>query len=73
MCAAHMVPVLRPLMPQAAHMAAFAAEQHPDDLPITPGNARRIIDMAETARQGGAGRAEVRQSRASAPKSEASS
>ncbi len=45
-CAAHMVPVLRPLMPQAAHLAAY---------PLTntlilmdyADNARRIVDLVE--------------------------
>ena len=46
MCAAHAVPVLRPLMPQAAHLAAFPQA---NTLLISDhaGNARRIIDMAE--------------------------
>jgi general secretion pathway protein D len=44
-CAAHMVPVLRPLMPQSAHLAAMP----PNVLLIVDraGNARRIVDMAE--------------------------
>jgi general secretion pathway protein D len=44
-CAAHMVPVLRPLMPQSAHLAAMP----PNLLLIVDraGNARRIVDMAE--------------------------
>jgi general secretion pathway protein D len=43
-CAAHMVPVLRPLMPQMAHLAAMP----PNLLLIVDraGNARRIVDMA---------------------------
>jgi general secretion pathway protein D len=43
-CAAHMVPVLRPLMPQSAHLAAMP----PNVLLIVDraGNARRIVDMA---------------------------
>jgi len=46
MCAAHSVPVLRPLMPQAAHLAAFPQA---NTLLISDhaANARRIIDMAE--------------------------
>ena len=46
MCAAHAVPVLRPLMPQAAHLAAFPQA---NALLISDhaANARRIIDMAE--------------------------
>ena len=46
MCAAQSVPVLRPLMPQAAHLAAFPQA---NILLISDhaGNARRIIDMAE--------------------------
>jgi len=46
MCAAQSVPVLRPLMPQAAHLAAFSQA---NTLLISDhaGNARRIIDMAE--------------------------
>jgi general secretion pathway protein D len=46
MCAAQSVPVLRPLMPQAAHLAAFAQT---NTLLISDhaANARRIVDMAE--------------------------
>jgi general secretion pathway protein D len=46
MCTAQAVPVLRPLMPQAAHLAAFAQA---NALLISDhaANARRIIDMAE--------------------------
>jgi len=46
MCTAQAVPVLRPLMPQAAHLAAFPQA---NTLLISDhaGNARRIIDMAE--------------------------
>ena len=46
MCAAQSVPVLRPLMPQAAHLAAFPQA---NILLISDhaGNARRIIEMAE--------------------------
>lgn len=46
MCAAQAVPVLRPLMPQAAHLAAFTQA---NTLLISDhaANARRIIDMAE--------------------------
>ena len=46
MCAAQAVPVLRPLMPQSAHLAAFPQA---NTLLISDhaGNARRIIDMAE--------------------------
>jgi len=45
-CAAHMVPVLRPLMPQAAHMAAYPPtntlilSDHAD-------NIRRIVEIVE--------------------------
>jgi general secretion pathway protein D len=44
-CSAHMVPVLRPLMPQAAHLAAMP----PNALIIVDraANARRIVDMVE--------------------------
>jgi general secretion pathway protein D len=43
---AHVVPVLRPLMPQAAHMAAFFQS---NTLIISDhaANARRIVDMVE--------------------------
>ena len=46
MCAAHAVPVLRPLLPQNAHLAAFPQA---NTLLIfdRAANARRIIDMAE--------------------------
>ena len=46
MCSAQSVPVLRPLMPQAAHLAAFPQA---NTLLISDraANARRIIDMAE--------------------------
>ena len=46
MCAAQAVPVLRPLMPQAAHLAAFVQA---NTLLISDhaGNARRIMDLAE--------------------------
>jgi general secretion pathway protein D len=46
MCSAQAVPVLRPLMPQAAHLAAFPQA---NTLLISDhaGNARRIIDIAE--------------------------
>jgi general secretion pathway protein D len=46
MCTAQAVPVLRPLMPQAAHLAAFAQA---NTLLISDhaANARRIIDLAE--------------------------
>jgi len=46
MCTAQAVPVLRPLMPQAAHLAAFPQA---NTLLISDhaANARRIIDMAE--------------------------
>ena len=45
-CTAHLVPILRPLMPQAAHLAAFPQSNslllsdHAD-------NARRILDVAD--------------------------
>jgi general secretion pathway protein D len=44
-CSAHMVPVLRPLMPQAAHLAAMP----PNALIVVDraANARRIVDMVE--------------------------
>ncbi len=44
-CSAHMVPVLRPLMPQSAHLAAMP----PNALIIVDraANARRIVDMVE--------------------------
>jgi general secretion pathway protein D len=43
---AHAVPVLRPLMPQSAHMAAFLQS---NTLIISDhvANARRIVDMVE--------------------------
>jgi len=46
MCAAQSVPVLRPLMPQAAHLAAFTQS---NTLLISDhaANARRIVEMAE--------------------------
>jgi general secretion pathway protein D len=46
MCAAQSVPVLRPLMPQAAHLAAFPQT---NTLLISDhaANARRIVEMAE--------------------------
>jgi general secretion pathway protein D len=46
MCSAQAVPILRPLMPQAAHLAAFPQANM---LLISDhaGNARRIIDVAE--------------------------
>jgi len=46
MCVAHAVPVLRPLMPQAAHMAAFFQS---NTLIISDhaSNARRIADIVE--------------------------
>src|SRR6187399_1086633 len=46
MCMAHAVPVLRPLMPQAAHMAAYPLS---NTLIISDhvANARRIVDMVE--------------------------
>ncbi|HYJ40856.1 MAG TPA: secretin N-terminal domain-containing protein [Steroidobacteraceae bacterium] len=46
MCMAHAVPVLRPLMPQAAHMAA---DVQSNSLIISDraANARRIVDMVE--------------------------
>ena len=46
MCAAHSVPVLRPLMPQAAHLAAFP-QANTLFISDHAGNARRIIDMVE--------------------------
>jgi general secretion pathway protein D len=44
-CSAHMVPVLRPLMPQSAHLAAMP----PNTLIVVDraANARRIVDMVE--------------------------
>ena len=46
MCTAQAVPVLRPLMPQAAHMAAYPLS---NTLIISDhaANARRIVDMVE--------------------------
>jgi general secretion pathway protein D len=46
MCMAQAVPVLRPLMPQAAHMASFAQS---NALIISDhvANARRLVDMVE--------------------------
>ena len=46
MCSAYAVPVLRPLMPQAAHLAAFTQA---NTLLIADhaANARRIVDMLE--------------------------
>jgi general secretion pathway protein D len=46
MCSAQAVPVLRPLMPQAAHLAAFPQA---NTLLISDhaANARRIVDLAE--------------------------
>jgi general secretion pathway protein D len=46
MCSAQAVPVLRPLMPQNAHLAAFPQA---NTLLISDraGNARRIVEMAE--------------------------
>ena len=46
MCVAQAVPVLRPLMPQAAHMAA---DVQSNTLIISDraANARRIVDMVE--------------------------
>jgi len=51
MCTAHAVPVLRPLMPQNAHLAAFPQA---NTLLISDraANARRIIDMAERLDKG---------------------
>jgi general secretion pathway protein D len=44
-CSAHLVPVLRPLMPQSAHLAAMP----PNALIVVDraANARRIVDMVE--------------------------
>ena len=58
MCMAHAVPVLRPLMPQAAHMAAFRAEQHADHL-RSCGQRAPHRRHGRAARQGGARRPEV--------------
>ena len=46
LCVAHVVPILRPLMPQAAHMAA---SWQSNSLIISDhvANARRIVDMVE--------------------------
>ena len=54
-CAAFMVPVLRPLMPQAAHLAA---EVQTNSLIINDraGNVRRIAEMVEQLVSGGAGK-----------------
>jgi general secretion pathway protein D len=46
MCAAYAVPVLRPLMPQAAHLAALP-QANALLISDRAANARRIIDMAE--------------------------
>jgi general secretion pathway protein D len=45
-CAAHMVPVLRPLMPQSAHLAAYPPT---NTLILTDhaDNARRIVELVE--------------------------
>jgi general secretion pathway protein D len=45
-CAAHMVPVLRPLMPQSAHLAAYTQT---NTLILTDhaDNARRIVELVE--------------------------
>jgi len=51
MCAAHSVPVLRPLMPQAAHLAAFP-QANTLLIADRAANARRIIDMAERLDKG---------------------
>jgi general secretion pathway protein D len=45
-CAAHMVPVLRPLMPQLAHLAAYPAT-NTLILVDYADNARRVIDVVE--------------------------
>ncbi len=46
MCTAHAVPVLRPLMPQAAHLAA-SPQANTLLISDRAGNARRIVDLAE--------------------------
>ena len=46
MCAAQAVPVLRPLMPQAAHLATFP-QTNALLISDRAANARRILDMAE--------------------------
>jgi general secretion pathway protein D len=46
MCMAQAVPVLRPLMPQAAHMAAFV-QSNALIISDHAANARRIVDMVE--------------------------
>jgi general secretion pathway protein D len=51
MCAAQSVPVLRPLMPQAAHLAAFP-QANTLLIADRAANARRIIDMAERLDKG---------------------
>jgi len=45
-CAAHMVPVLRPMMPQAAHMAAFP-QTNSVILSDRADNVRKILDVLE--------------------------
>jgi general secretion pathway protein D len=45
-CAAHMVPVLRPMMPQAAHMAAFP-QTNSVILSDRADNVRKILDVIE--------------------------
>jgi general secretion pathway protein D len=51
MCTAHSVPVLRPLMPQNAHLAAFP-QANMLLISDRAANARRIIDMAERLDKG---------------------
>jgi len=46
LCAAHAVPILRPLMPQAAHMAA-SFQSNTLVISDHAANARRIVDMVE--------------------------
>ena len=46
-CAAHMVPVLRPLMPQFAHMAAYPPT-NTLILADRADNVRRVVDLVES-------------------------
>ena len=58
MCAGQSVPVLRPLMPQAAHLAAFPQANIPVDIRSRGQCAPHHRD-GRTARQGGARRSEM--------------
>jgi general secretion pathway protein D len=54
-CAAHLVPILRPLMPQAAHMAA---DMNSNSLVLTDraANVRRVADLVDRLDQGASGK-----------------